>query len=469
MNAKRRAERRLIATQIALRNELVKPPSERESALVSRLQNQLLEVRGAHSEVLRKVQLQRTSDAYREGWVAPLRVEAVQSRVLQEGQALVQYVVTKDKVIAFVIDSKRTRFFILPADRKLLSESIKSLLAPFRALKEVTVDLLHLDFDVELSHDIYQRIFEPLEPALAGNTNIIIVPDDALHYLPFESLARSAALGPLDRRIRYREYESVDWLVRRYSIVYAVSATSLDPDLAGRSEPQEKLVAFAEPLLGDRTDFKKGASLRGAFGTASMIGALKPIPEAGREVSSIGTIMSGTTRTITLEGARASEKAFFEHAPDAKYLHFAVHSFVDDEVPDYSTLVLSAGDESDGFLQGFEILQARLRSRLVTLSACETALGRLYRGEGLVGLKRAFLVAGARSMLVSLWSIEDSSADFMEMFYEQLSEGVGLNQALRETKLEYLKKNRPLGSTRSLSLSHPFFWAPFTLTVTSGY
>ncbi len=140
---------------------------------------------------------------------------------------------------------------------------------------------------------------------------------------------------------------------------------------------------------------------------------------------------------------------------------------VDEEWPDYSALVLAADDSADGFLQTFEISEAELNAALVVLSACETGLGRLYRGEGLLGLKRAFLVAGARSVLVSLWSVEDSTADFIAEFYRQFDEDTSPSRALRQAKLAYLEEKRPLGSRQAISLSHPLFWAPMTLTVTA--
>ena len=188
------------------------------------------------------------------------------------------------------------------------------------------------------------------------------------------------------------------------------------------------------------------------------------LPKAPEEVRSIAGLMKDYVEVTALTGPDASESAYLEKASGAGYLHFAVHSIVDERFPDYSSLVLAGDDEQDGFLQSYEILRTPLNARLVVLSGCETGLGRLYRADGLVGLKRAFLVAGARSIVASLWSIEDATVDFMSDLYARLAAGESLSRALRETKLAYLEKTRPLGSAQ-FSLSHPFFWASMTLTL----
>jgi CHAT domain-containing protein len=223
-----------------------------------------------------------------------------------------------------------------------------------------------------------------------------------LHFLSFESLTRSPERGVVNRRVRYGECADVDWLLNHFTISCAVSATSLDPELAPQTPIPETLVAFAEPLSQKVEVLGKKVELRGSLGPFATLIALAPLPLTSEEVNHVALAMKERVQITTLTGPDANEGAFFDRAPQAGYVHFAVHSLVDDQMPEYSTLVLSPDERSDGFLQTFEILKSRLNSRLVTLSGCETALGRLYKGEGLLGL------------------------------------------------------------------SHPFFWAPFTLNVTSG-
>jgi CHAT domain-containing protein len=135
-------------------------------------------------------------------------------------------------------------------------------------------------------------------------------------------------------------------------------------------------------------------------------------------------------------------------------LHFATHFLSDDRQPLYSRIVLA--DEE--VLQTYEIFDAALNAELAVLSACDTGLGKLAKGEGLIGISRAFLYAGVPSLVVSLWSVDDeATARIMERFYELLRSGVSRKQALRQAKLDYLSEAE--GPRKD-----PFYWAPFILS-----
>ncbi len=135
-------------------------------------------------------------------------------------------------------------------------------------------------------------------------------------------------------------------------------------------------------------------------------------------------------------------------------LHFATHFLIDDRQPLYSRIVLAADD----VLQTYEIFDAELNAELAVLSACNTGLGKLEKGEGLIGISRAFLYAGVPSLVVSLWSVDDdATARIMELFYEHLRSGASKKQALRQAKLDYLSDAR--GDEKD-----PFYWAPFILS-----
>ena len=176
--------------------------------------------------------------------VTPLGAQQVQTEILGHNQALVEYVVTDQETLAFVLDRSSCKFVRLPISRKALNAQVRQLHLPFQQLREGRTDLLHLSYDVSLSHELYKTLFLPLEPLLQGKTDIIIVPDEVLNYLPFESLTRSGVTGEKIPALHYAEYREVDWLVRHYTIRYAFSATSLDPKLREAGSPQGELVAF---------------------------------------------------------------------------------------------------------------------------------------------------------------------------------------------------------------------------------
>ena len=151
-----------------------------------------------------------------------------------------------------------------------------------------------------------------------------------------------------------------------------------------------------------------------------------------------------------------------------RILHFAAHGILSDEVTRSSqpALVLSqGGNDSTNLLQFSDILRMKLDADLVVLSACETGLGTLREGEGIVGLTRAFIYAGAASTVVSLWKVEDQSTSlFMERFYQHLKRGLSKAEALRQAKLDIIRSNVDLKATgRREELASPFYWAPFIL------
>jgi CHAT domain-containing protein len=177
------------------------------------------------------------------------------------------------------------------------------------------------------------------------------------------------------------------------------------------------------------------------------------------EVLGIGQLFRPDQRKLCL-GLQATEAALKrEKLADYKRIHFATHSVIDEEVPAMSGVVLSlvnAGDE-DGVLRMNEIFNLNLDADLVVLSACQTGLGKLKRGEGMVGLTRAFMYAGSPRVVVSLWQVNDlATPQFMKAFYRRLTRGDTTTAALRRAKLAMLRSDIP-------AYHHPYFWAPFVL------
>jgi CHAT domain-containing protein len=155
-------------------------------------------------------------------------------------------------------------------------------------------------------------------------------------------------------------------------------------------------------------------------------------------------------RGASLERWRAREPARF------RYLHFAAHAIVDDRRPDRTRVALAGGD-----LTLSDIREANLTAELVTLSACETALGRQVRGEGVIGLPHAFLSAGARAVVVTLWRVRDrTAAEFMGEFYRAVAAGSGPAEALRAVRQRW--------SAENTGRSKPAAWAAFVFVGTPG-
>ena len=216
------------------------------------------------------------------------------------------------------------------------------------------------------------------------------------------------------------------------------------------SDPRKaELVAFGDPIVPARSPVVRTARRDDRF---------EPLPFSRLEVESIVRVHQGPSRKFL--GAEATEEHAKDIGPSAKYIHFATHAILDERFPLSSALVLSSAAQRDGqdngLLEAWEIIEGvRWQADLVVLSACETALGKEVVGEGLMGLTRAIQYAGARSVLSSLWSIDDRrTAQLMGQFYHHLEEGESKDSALRSAQLDML---------RQPYASRPLYWAAFTL------
>jgi CHAT domain-containing protein/Tfp pilus assembly protein PilF len=296
---------------------------------------------------------------------------------------------------------------------------------------------------------LYGLLIKPAERIVATSERVLIVADGPLHSLPFGALMPGRAAGTAKYLTEWKPLHQV------------VSATVYHELRRARRERAEgtparpALVAFGDPAYAPVAG-GRAASLRPGL-------KLAPLPGTRREVNGITALFPGAS-TVYL-GADATEERAKGVTRDARVLHFATHAFVDARFPLNSGLALSvpagAGEGRDnGFLQVWEILeQMRLDADLVTLSACETALGEEMGGEGLVGLTRAFHYAGARSVLASLWSVADAStSELMNRFYRHLRSGKPKDEALRAAQLDLIRgRDVPAGAR----FSHPFHWAAF--------
>ncbi|MBP7296383.1 MAG: CHAT domain-containing protein [Acidobacteria bacterium] len=285
-------------------------------------------------------------------------------------------------------------------------------------------------------HELCRRLSTPWAEHLAGIDRLLIIPDHMLHYLPFEML--------VDRWSR--EGEIRFWL-DRFAISYLPYAGMINTFPSG-SPPDARL---RNVLLLGNPEFLQPD-------TASPSGGAAPVSLPWSEAETRDIYRLIPRSQLFLKG-EATEKNFKANAGAFRVLHPSTHSYLDDRQPFYSRLVFAsvggAGGEDDGALYTYEIFNMKLDANLVVLSGCETGLGKLSRGEGIVGLNRAFTYAGAASLVMSLWPVGDrSTAKLMTEFYRQLWEGAPKSEALRAAKLAV---------ARDPQSRDPFFWAPFIL------
>jgi CHAT domain-containing protein len=320
---------------------------------------------------------------------------------------------------------------------------------------------------------LYDELIQPALKLSAGKKEVVVVADGILHYLPFEVLLR-----PDGEAQSQADMTRLPYLVTEHAISY-VSSASVLLGLQNQRNQQRSLpkgfIAYADAAYEtteQRTGERASSAVRGGIDDGSLT-RLERLKHSRREVEGIAQLYPRQSADLFL-GEQATEENVKAKGRLSDYatIHFAVHGLMNERKPQFSGLVLnlpraaengktssnsdSADAVEDGLLQVYEIFNLTLNADLVVLSACETGLGKEDRGEGLVGLTRAFLYAGSPSVVVSLWKVTDAStAELMIRFHQHLREqAVGKAEALRRTQLELIRQPR---------YSHPYYWAPFVL------
>jgi len=296
---------------------------------------------------------------------------------------------------------------------------------------------------------LYDRLVRPAEARVLAARRVLVIPDGPLHTLPFAALVRTDDQG----RDRY--------LVEDVPLHSALSGT-VYAQLVERRRGEPRTTAptvavFADPRSGDLDlDQAQAAALTRS---GWHLGAL---PASREEAQAVARVWGETATTFV--GAEASSACMRSAAREAGIIHFAGHALLDPDSPLDSALVFAStrGDGrvvDDGLLRADEILHGLdIDADLVVLSACSTALGKSIGGEGLIGMGHAFLSAGARSLVASLWDVPDEpTAHLMERFHEGLRAGLGNDEALRGAQLALIAEQRQRGSTS------PLTWAGFTI------
>jgi CHAT domain-containing protein len=461
----REMDARLTAKLGILRAQFDEPSEKLDRVLVEKLKADVEQIQASHARLLASIAQGQYRYAAPTSLAAP-RAAAVRA-ALEPSVALVEYLVLDDRSYAFVLTRAGVKAIPLAIGRESLRKQVGGLLLPFRQLRTGRVDLSRLDFDARASHTLYQAIFAPVQPHIGSASELVIVPDDVLNILPFETLVerapRAAALG----RVVHAELVDQAFLLRRYAVSYLASSAQL---VSGAASPgpdggtPKRFFAMANPAAGRvQPEPAQDDPLKRQLRSAGFDAYLAPLPGTEAEVARIARYFPEGSSTV-VTGGLATEAAYRSRAGEASVIHFATHAVASDSQPLYSTLVLAPDAKvgEDGFLQAYEVLRTPLRAELVVLSGCETAVGSEDWGQGLVGLAAAFDQAGARSVLATLWSIDESTSDVMADFYRAMAQGRSAPAALRQAKLQLLQRRMPLGNVE-ISLAHPFFWAPFKL------
>ncbi|HZH91948.1 MAG TPA: CHAT domain-containing protein [Pyrinomonadaceae bacterium] len=420
----------------------------------------------------------------------PLTLAEVQRQVLDDSTVLLEYSLGAQQSYLFAATRDGLTLHRLPSRERIERQAIelRQQLIPAgvrRAIAGINVENTrgltlgspstapaNVGAYKAASHALYRMVVAPAAASLGGR-RLLVVAEGALNYVPFESLVTGT---------EGIDYSTLSYLVKTNEIVYAPSAS-----VVGEIRRQAKrggaagrggMLLVADPVF-DEGDLRLQGSSQNAARARESVQRLSLVSA----LADVTNVRSGKLKLARLDGTRseAEEIAKLTRAgggqadvwldfdanetnlrarklDDYRFLHFATHGLLDAERPRFTGLALSLVGQAgaDGFLRVDEVFNLRLGSPLVMLSACETGLGRERRGEGVIGLTRAFMYAGAPTVGVSLWSVGDkSTAELMPEFYRRLLAGQdGAPAAMRAAQLALIAGKR---------YSAPFYWSPFVI------
>jgi CHAT domain-containing protein/tetratricopeptide (TPR) repeat protein len=396
--------------QRALQEKMTASPSPGSRQAVELVSNRLRAAEEKYQNRLDDLRSTHPKEAALNGLLVASARE-VQAR-LPAHSALVEYIVGNNEVSAFVLTESSVHAASVPV-------KVENLRAKIELFRDLVKNSQSEDWR-QPAESLDSLLIEPIAKRgwLKGINRLYLVPNAVLYYLPFAALPRPSNQGS-------------HYLIEDYELEYLPAATALVYPRIER-DPQGTLLALAPAQSGLRY--------------------------AQEEVRDVGDLYP--KGSLVLEGRSATKQAFEAEAGRFGKVHLAAHGFFDKLDPMFSGVQLEPDAHDDGRLEVHEILRMRLNARLVTLSACETALGSGYfsefpAGDDIVGLTRAFLSAGSSSVLASLWEVNDrATSDFMVGFYRELQRN-GEIEALRKAQIDFIHS--------AGQRAEPYYWAPFVL------
>jgi CHAT domain-containing protein len=359
--------------------------------------------------------------------------------IIDADTAILEFVVTEKMVYLFVLSKQpadaTTKFYPIEISQTQLAE----LIPEFRSQIAERLPIFQ-----KAATELYTILLSPAASEIRSKKKLLIIPDGVLWELPFQVL----------------KSEEGRYVLEDHALTYAPSVT-VYREMKRMNKPMENeasvLLAFGNPTIGKNVSERLKYNYREE--------SLDPLPEAEREVQSLEKLYgAGKSRVYIRE--KALEETLKNEASNFRIFHFATHGILNDVTPLYSQVVLSHTDSNsnneDGLLEAWEIMNLDLKADLVVLSACNTALGRISNGEGMIGLTWAFFIAGSSTTVVSQWKVLSSSTtELMLEFHRNLMADPATSkaEAMRAAAMKLM---------RSDEYKHPFYWAPFVV-IGSGF
>jgi len=369
---------------------------------------------------------------------------------LNENENFLSIYTTHKETYLFLICENKFYHFKIDIAGKVLQKMVRDISPYFKYSSSSRADFYNQDlfaFNAKAAYELFEKLLKPAFDKINPGEKIIVSASPELLTLPFEFL-----ISKYDEDESAYNYKDKDFLVLNYDISYSPSAAIFIQQHQNILSQNEKVLLVGDPLINNKIKgFSERRGLLDEQGSLPREIPLLPLKYSGEEVREIGSIVNANK---ILTEKNATETNFKNIASQNGIIHLSTHSFLLNKQP---VIFFSNyyDPDNDGFLEASEIVQLKLKSDLVVLSSCNSGLGVIDESEGILGMTKAFFEAGAKSVVVSLWSVNDKyTAKFMTLFYKNLSEGFDKSEALRQAKIEFIRKYSP----------NPYYWAAFVLS-----
>ncbi|MDC0431596.1 CHAT domain-containing protein, partial [Paracoccaceae bacterium] len=401
--------------------------------------------------------------------LGPLTFSEVQE-LLARNEALFTFISEEETeaTYAFLVRKDDARAYKIDLSDAELGEMVAALRSDIDLSGVENIAALP-EFDLDLAHDLYSKLLGPVADILEDVEHLLVVPTGPMESLPLNLLVTEP---PTAEGSDFERYESAAWLPKRFSLTRLPSVSSLRAlrVFATNTQATEPFKGFGDPVLDGAPGEVRGLKIvdvyKGEQANTDEVRGLPELPETSGELRLIAKYLNSSEDDLYLRERATETELKSADLSNSRVLAFATHGLVGGELNGLAepALVLTppaeGSDLDDGLLKASEVAQLKLNADMVLLSACNTASGEKLGAEGLSGLARAFIYAGARSLLVSHWSVDSSAAfELTTGLFEVLESNpeMGRAEALQRSMMSLaLDDENP-------HYSHPAFWAPFSL------
>ena len=391
----------------------------------------------------------------------PLTLPEIQKQILDENTILLQYSLGKDRSYLWVVTSTGLTSYELPKQVDIETAAknfLEAITSPIQ--RDIPQQV------AQASANLGQVILQPAAAQL-GNKRLLIVPDGVLHYTPFQALTLDQTAGQNTNVPLIVEHEII-------TLPSASSLAILRQNYGDRKPPSQSLAILADPVFSPDDERIKGKitqattekleannlGLNRSLRASNREWPPKRLPFTRQEAQTISSLFPSASSSQKIDFEASRTTATDGSLANYQIVHFATHGIANSQNPELSGIVMSMVDDKGNLVNGFlrltDIFNLKLAANLVVLSACQSGMGQNVKGEGMVGLTRGFMYAGAQRVAVSLWNVDDEGTSvLMQKFYQKmLQQKLAPAAALRAAQIEMMQQEK---------WQSPYYWAAFTL------